>query len=107
MKGPRVDMRKKRESDESELWEELTGRKQPRSSVTNSLQVKVQVRPFDGDPKNSPLFIATFKAVVNDVFKDNARRIAYLREFLEPHVANRIADLYCMMQIITLWRYAH
>lgn len=50
-------------------------------------------KPFDGDPRDWPLFSSRFKALVHDVLPDDAQRVAILSDWLGPNVRRRIETL--------------
>ena len=49
--------------------------------------------PFDGDPREWPLFASRFKALVHDVIPNDAQRLAILTEWVGPNVLRRITPL--------------
>lgn len=49
--------------------------------------------PFNGNPREWPLFISRFKALVHDVVQNDTQRLAILSEWVSPDVRQRIATL--------------
>ena len=47
-------------------------------------------KPFDGDPREWPLFVSRFRALVHNVVPDDAQRIAILADWLGPSVKRRV-----------------
>lgn len=50
-------------------------------------------KPFDGDPREWPLFISRFRALVHDAVPDDAQRVAILVDWLGPSVKRRVEAL--------------
>ena len=52
----------------------------------------IEIKPFDGDPRNWTMFLSSFKSLVHDELPNDALRLAALRELLSPPVRQCVAD---------------
>jgi hypothetical protein len=53
---------------------------------------RINLAPFDGDPRNWSHFIQNFKSLVHDVVPDDAQRIVFLKDYLTERVRNSVAN---------------
>ena len=54
---------------------------------------KANIEPFDGDPKNWPIFIQTFKSMIHDITPLNAQRIGLLRGMLDTNMQRKYSRI--------------
>jgi hypothetical protein len=67
----------------------------PRSHPSSWLASKlprINLAPYDGDPRNWSHFIQNFKSLVHDVVPDDAQRIVFLKDYLTDKVRNSVAN---------------
>ena len=53
---------------------------------------KVKIPPFNGDPKEWPTFISSFRDMIHDVVPSNAQRMAILKQLLTTEVRAYVAE---------------
>jgi len=71
------------------------------SSSTSNLQaalllmtsVSKDTKPFDGDPREWPMFIQSFKSMVHDVVHNDAQRVMLLREMLSSNLQHTFGHI--------------
>ena len=51
-----------------------------------SLLPRHDIKPFNGDPLEWPIFIAAFKDVIHNVVPSDSQRLSMLRQLLKPEV---------------------
>lgn len=54
---------------------------------------RIDIKPFDGNPKLWDMFILNFQTLVHDELPNDAQWLAILRELLTPNVRNSVAEL--------------
>jgi hypothetical protein len=64
----------------------------PPSSWLASKLPRINLAPYDGDPRNWSHFIQNFKSLVHDVVPDDAQRIVFLKDYLTEKVRNSVAN---------------
>lgn len=74
-----------------DLHEGNETRTTPSSWLASKLP-KIEIEPFDGDPRNWSYFIQSFKNLVHDVVPYDSQRITFLRHCLTEKVRKSLAD---------------
>ena len=71
------------------IWR--TSQNHPSSWLASKLP-RINLAPYDGDPRNWSHFIQNFKSLVHDVVPEDAQRIVFLKDYLAERVRNSVAD---------------
>ncbi|KZS06384.1 Uncharacterized protein APZ42_030181 [Daphnia magna] len=53
---------------------------------------QIKITPFNGDPKESPTFISSFRDMIHNVVPSDAERHAFLKQLLNTEVGSYIAE---------------
>ena len=73
-------------------WIDQAGTPQPPIYRPHVRPPRMELQSFDGDPRNWPMFIQSFKIQVHDAVDSDAVRLTHLRNCLSPDILKNIGE---------------